>query len=47
MSDEEKQKAADAAKNGYGWMPGEQYIQDQFKDNPQLAEASKLINSNQ
>lgn len=25
----------------------EQYIQDQFKDNPQLAEASKLINSNQ
>ena len=29
MSDEEKQKAADAAKNGYGWMPGEQYIQDQ------------------
>ncbi len=27
--DEEKQKAADAAKNGYGWMPGEQYIQDQ------------------
>ena len=29
LSDEEKQKAADAAKNGYGWMPGEQYIQDQ------------------
>ena len=29
MSDEEKQKAADAANNGYGWMPGEQYIQDQ------------------
>ena len=29
MSDEEKEKAADAAKNGYGWMPGEQYIQDQ------------------
>ena len=29
MSDEETQKAADAAKNGYGWMPGEQYIQDQ------------------
>jgi NAD(P) transhydrogenase subunit alpha len=29
MSDEEKQKAADAAKNGYGWMPGEQYIKDQ------------------
>ena len=29
MSDEEKQKDADAAKNGYGWMPGEQYIQDQ------------------
>ena len=29
MSDEEKQKAADAAKNGYGWMPGERYIQDQ------------------
>ena len=25
----------------------EQYIQDHFKDNPQLAEASKLINSNQ
>lgn len=25
----------------------EQYIQDQFKDNPKLAEASKLINSNQ
>lgn len=29
MSDEEKQKAADAAKNGYGWMPGEDYIRDQ------------------
>ena len=29
MSNEEKQKAADAAKNGYGWMPGEQYIKDQ------------------
>ncbi|MDQ8934910.1 Re/Si-specific NAD(P)(+) transhydrogenase subunit alpha [Acinetobacter rudis] len=29
MSEEEKQRAADAAKNGYGWMPGEQYIQDQ------------------
>ncbi len=29
MSAEEQQKAADAAKNGYGWMPGEQYIQDQ------------------
>ncbi|MBP8013310.1 MAG: NAD(P) transhydrogenase subunit alpha, partial [Acinetobacter sp.] len=29
MSEEEKQKAADAAKNGYGWMPGEQYIKDQ------------------
>ena len=29
MSDEEKQKASDAAKNGYGWMPGEQYIRDQ------------------
>ena len=25
----------------------EQYIQDQFKDNPKLAGASKLINSNQ
>lgn len=25
----------------------EQYIRDQFKDNPKLAEASKLINSNQ
>ena len=25
----------------------EQYIQDQFKDNHKLAEASKLINSNQ
>ena len=23
MSAEEQQKAADAAKNGYGWMPGE------------------------
>ena len=29
MSEEEKQRAADAAKNGYGWMPGEQYIKDQ------------------
>lgn len=29
MSEEEQQKAADAAKNGYGWMPGEQYIKDQ------------------
>lgn len=29
MSAEEQQRAADAAKNGYGWMPGEQYIQDQ------------------
>ncbi|EPH2763518.1 Re/Si-specific NAD(P)(+) transhydrogenase subunit alpha [Acinetobacter baumannii] len=26
---EEQQRAADAAKNGYGWMPGEQYIKDQ------------------
>ena len=29
MSPEEQQKAADAAKNGYGWMPGEEYIRDQ------------------
>ena len=29
MSDEEKQRAAEAAKSGYGWQPGEQYIQDQ------------------
>ncbi|MFQ6276853.1 NAD(P) transhydrogenase subunit alpha [Acinetobacter johnsonii] len=29
MSAEEQQKAADAAKNGYGWMPGEDYIRDQ------------------
>ncbi|WP_326518630.1 Re/Si-specific NAD(P)(+) transhydrogenase subunit alpha [Acinetobacter sp. CAAS 2-6] len=29
MSAEEQQRAADAAKNGYGWTPGEQYIQDQ------------------
>ncbi|WOE31236.1 MULTISPECIES: Re/Si-specific NAD(P)(+) transhydrogenase subunit alpha [unclassified Acinetobacter] len=29
MSPEEQQKAADAAKNGYGWMPGEDYIRDQ------------------
>ncbi|WP_374254174.1 Re/Si-specific NAD(P)(+) transhydrogenase subunit alpha [Acinetobacter brisouii] len=29
MSEEEQQRAADAAKNGYGWMPGEQYIKDQ------------------
>ncbi|MDY6482203.1 Re/Si-specific NAD(P)(+) transhydrogenase subunit alpha [Acinetobacter faecalis] len=29
MSEEEQQKAADAAKNGYGWMPGEEYIRDQ------------------
>lgn len=29
MSEEEQQRAADAAKNGYGWTPGEQYIQDQ------------------
>jgi H+-translocating NAD(P) transhydrogenase subunit alpha len=29
MSDEEKNRAAEAAKNGYGWMPGEQYIKDQ------------------
>lgn len=29
MSVEEKQRADDALKNGYGWMPGEQYIQDQ------------------
>ena len=29
MSAEEQQKAADAAKNGYGWMPGEKYIRDQ------------------
>ena len=28
MSPEEQQKAADAAKNGYGWMPGEDYIRD-------------------
>jgi NAD(P) transhydrogenase subunit alpha len=29
MSAEEQHKAADAAKNGYGWMPGEEYIRDQ------------------
>lgn len=29
MSAEEQQKAADAAKNGYGWMSGEEYIRDQ------------------
>ena len=29
MSAEEQQKAADAAKSGYGWMPGEEYIRDQ------------------
>jgi NAD(P) transhydrogenase subunit alpha len=29
MSAEEQQRAAEAAKNGYGWMPGEQYIKDQ------------------
>ncbi|GAA5016913.1 Re/Si-specific NAD(P)(+) transhydrogenase subunit alpha [Acinetobacter puyangensis] len=29
MSAEEQQRADDAAKNGYGWTPGEQYIQDQ------------------
>ena len=29
MSAEEQQKAADAAKNGYGWMPGEESIRDQ------------------
>lgn len=29
MSDEEKQRAAEAAKSGYGWQPGEQYIKDQ------------------
>jgi len=29
MSEDEQQRAADAAKNGYGWMPGEQYIKDQ------------------
>ncbi len=29
MSEEEQQRAAEAAKNGYGWTPGEQYIKDQ------------------
>ena len=29
MSADEQQKAASAAKNGYGWMPGEEYIRDQ------------------
>ena len=29
MSVEEKQRAAEAAKSGYGWQPGEQYIKDQ------------------
>jgi NAD(P) transhydrogenase subunit alpha len=29
MSPEEQARADDAAKNGYGWMPGEQYIKDQ------------------
>ncbi|MFW1953294.1 Re/Si-specific NAD(P)(+) transhydrogenase subunit alpha [Acinetobacter beijerinckii] len=29
MSGEEKQRAAEAAKSGYGWQPGEQYIKDQ------------------
>lgn len=29
MSAEEQQRADEAAKNGYGWMPGEQYLKDQ------------------
>ncbi|WP_179998633.1 Re/Si-specific NAD(P)(+) transhydrogenase subunit alpha [Acinetobacter sp. YH12239] len=29
MSAEEQARADEAAKNGYGWMPGEQYIKDQ------------------
>ena len=29
MSPEERARADEAAKNGYGWMPGEQYIKDQ------------------
>ncbi|WP_180017763.1 MULTISPECIES: Re/Si-specific NAD(P)(+) transhydrogenase subunit alpha [unclassified Acinetobacter] len=29
MSPEEQARADEAAKNGYGWMPGEQYIKDQ------------------
>lgn len=29
MSPEEQQRADEAAKNGYGWTPGEQYIKDQ------------------
>ncbi|WP_432208533.1 Re/Si-specific NAD(P)(+) transhydrogenase subunit alpha [Acinetobacter variabilis] len=29
MSLEEQARADEAAKNGYGWMPGEQYIKDQ------------------
>ena len=29
MSPEEQVRADEAAKNGYGWMPGEQYIKDQ------------------
>lgn len=29
MSPEEQARADEAAKNGYGWTPGEQYIKDQ------------------
>ncbi len=29
MSPEEQARAYEAAKNGYGWTPGEQYIKDQ------------------
>jgi len=29
MSPEEQARADEAAKNGYGWMPGEEYIKDQ------------------
>lgn len=29
MSSEEQERADEAAKNGYGWTPGEQYIKDQ------------------
>lgn len=43
MSDEEKQKAADAAKNGYGWMPGEEYIRDQAQIVDKAVSAADIV----
>lgn len=43
MSEEEQQRAAEAAKNGYGWTPGEQYIKDQAEIVDKAVAAADIV----